>query len=75
MGLPTEGRLIDNKYREAEEVQKCEKNHPPQQIQIIREHVFICNMTSSLQGGRELPYVLFPKKERHPFFITSQLMC
>lgn len=43
-----EGRLIDNKYGEAEKVQDCEKNHSPQQIKIIREHVFICNMTSSM---------------------------
>lgn len=68
LDLPLKGRLIDNKYGEAEKVQQCEKNHSPQQTQLIREHIFICNVTSSVQGGREQQDILSPKRKRHPFF-------
>lgn len=75
LGLPLEGRLIDNKYGEAEKVQQCEKYHLPQQTQIIGDHIFICKETSSLQEGREQQHVPSPKGKMHLFFTTPQLMC
>lgn len=68
--------LIDNKYGEAEKVQHCEKNNSPQQIQIIRKHIFIFNMTTSLQEVREQQHVPSPKRKRHPFFhnTTSDML-
>lgn len=69
--LPLKGRLIGKTHGEAEiKITVWEKSFT-QQIQITREHIFICNVPSSMQGRREQEHILSPKGKRHSFFSTT----